>query len=229
MPSSDPNRKSLSDYQQRLRQDDLKINRDEQGNLLPVNSETDSGRKVRVLPLTLGDIKEMRAKRTSFNLPIRLIKDHYIEPDFSGSSIDEMKSMLSQEAVGDLNSALMEASGLTSVSEDEQGQEDIDQSVEEEMQEGIQELEGQPRFEYQMHTLGYTAVSNPTYYALTLQEIRRLMEGFQMSESEKYGGGSSGNGRARSRGPDGDEGREPSAAELAQLRKFDKKTKQEGG
>lgn len=200
----------LSDYAQRLRKEDLSINRDEGGNLIPVTTETDSGKKVRVLPLTFGDVKEIRSKMGDVDLPARLIHDHYVKPSFD--SKESIKNQLTQGAVEDLSSALMRASGLVhdrSVSEEEK------ESVESSVQDGVEELESQPLFEYRMHKMGYTAVGSPTYYALTLQEIRRILEGWRMTNQDKRGQISAGQTEG------GAGGREPTASELESLRQFE--------
>lgn len=71
---------------------DIVIHRDGAGNLLPVEETVEflSNKRVKVLPLTRGEFRAYEHADKKEELLIRLIREHYILPNFTEDDFDKM-------------------------------------------------------------------------------------------------------------------------------------------
>ena len=107
----------MSDY---VNPDDLTVQRDEHGEVLPVDTQAGDLGKVRVLPLTYGAVQRRFGDGVEFNFDSAdiadLVDEHIIKPDLStaagGQVTAEYIESMYPTAPRDLLMAILDVSGV---------------------------------------------------------------------------------------------------------------------
>jgi len=106
----------LANRKQRATMDSFKVKRDGEGNLIPVDRETEFG-VVSVLPMTYGDAEVWGetmgdADSVDANTLAKQFKKHVVDPDMSKITGNDLKKDFKPLVIQELLMAIIGASGL---------------------------------------------------------------------------------------------------------------------
>ena len=106
----------LGNRKKRATMDSFKVKRDGEGNLLPVDRETDFG-IVAVIPMTYGDAEAWgeamgNVDGVDSNTLAKQFKKHIVDPDMSGVTGKSLKEEFKPLVIQELLMAIIGASGL---------------------------------------------------------------------------------------------------------------------